>query len=758
MFYVLSYFCVICNVCQFTISNFVLYSKKMKFSKREILELLLKSSEMDSVLTYILSKLGKNINDLDKENLDRLKLALSTLKAKRNIRFNAASRKTDRFLSKNKDWLDSEFVIPDFIPKKIQTSTGRRSLDYTEKSDRSKRREISAISSNNSHDPQRLILAARHAATVSKKNDLKTVLDDLSKSPSRANKIRKLMQTKETLIIKKTPLEAVIFLLDQSLSKETYNAIRRECKMSGADIWPAYNKIRETKSLLRPSKDTIIINEHVAQVSLQSLLNHTGKRIVEMQEEILFRIMDTSKLTEVELVLTCSWGFDGSSGHSRYKQRFKNNLDDNNFSDENIFATTLIPLQLTTKNGKIIWYNHASQSPRFCRPVKLHFIKESTEVILSQKTEISKQIDELKIFEMVLNTDRKVVIHFSLHLTLIDGKVLNVLTNTKSSQSCPICKSTPKNFNDPQNISGQTNKFSPDPNSLQYGISPLHAWIRSFECCLHIAYRINIKKWQVRTPEEKRMLAEQKLQIQKSLHDKLGLIVDKPKTGGNGNTNDGNTARRAFQNADIFANCLQIDSRLVHNLKIILVSLSCQLPIDVQKFEEFCISTAQLYISLYPWFPMPSTIHKMLIHSADIIRYSVLPIGMFGEEASESRNKDYKNFRLNHSRHFSRKTNLEDLFYRVMDSSDPIVSSMSMISRIRKRKRLPLPTEVTQLLLTDKQNSDGIKCGSESNDDDDDGEDDDSIDEEIVEEDIGFGTVNQLLDNIELSDEETFDD
>lgn len=84
------------------------------------------------------------------------------------------------------------------------------------------------------------------------------------------------MHTKETPIIMKTPLEALVFLLDQSLSKEVYNAIRRECKMSGADIWPAYNKIRETKSLLRPPKDAIVINEHIAQVSLQSLLNHTA--------------------------------------------------------------------------------------------------------------------------------------------------------------------------------------------------------------------------------------------------------------------------------------------------------------------------------------------------------------------------------------------------------------------------------------------------------------------------------------------------
>ncbi|EPB73357.1 hypothetical protein ANCCEY_07564 [Ancylostoma ceylanicum] len=34
-----------------------------------------------------------------------------------------------------------------------------------------------------------------------------------------------------------------------------------------------------------------------------------------------------------------------------------------------------------------------------------------------------------------------------------------------------------------------------DPSALAFGISPLHAWIRSMECLLHIAYRVDVKKW-----------------------------------------------------------------------------------------------------------------------------------------------------------------------------------------------------------------------------------------------------------------------
>lgn len=55
---------------------------------------------------------------------------------------------------------------------------------------------------------------------------------------------------------------------------------------------------------------------------------------------------------------------------------------------------------------------------------------------------------------------------------------------------------------------------------------------------------------------------------------------------------------------------------------------------------------------------MPSTLHKILIHGADIINTSMLPVGIFDEEASEARNKDYKNFRQFHSRKHDRKSNL----------------------------------------------------------------------------------------------------
>lgn len=49
---------------------------------------------------------------------------------------------------------------------------------------------------------------------------------------------------------------------------------------------------------------------------------------------------------------------------------------------------------------------------------------------MKQKQAVEEQINKLQVFEVMLN-NYHIRIHFSLVLTLIDGKVLNVITGTK---------------------------------------------------------------------------------------------------------------------------------------------------------------------------------------------------------------------------------------------------------------------------------------------------------------------------------------
>lgn len=207
-------------------------------------------------------------------------------------------------------------------------------------------------------------------------------------------------------------------------------------------------------------------------------------------------------------------------------------------------------------------------------------------------------------------------------MTLIDGKVLNILTGTKSSQLCPIWGAKPNQF------LNTTNFFSIDFQiNLQYGTSPLHAWIRFLELILKLSYRAEMDVWRVKEAD-KVVVSLRKDYIQRRLWAELGLVVDKPKQKGSGNSNDGNNARRAFSNIDIL------------DILDFNINISCEYIINPEK--ALCAETFNLYIKRYSWYAMTSTEHKVLVRGYQIIEYSILPVGVLRQHVSEARNKMYK--------------------------------------------------------------------------------------------------------------------
>jgi len=67
-------------------------------------------------------------------------------------------------------------------------------------------------------------------------------------------------------------------------------------------------------------------------------------------------------------------------------------------------------------------------------------------VILTEKQTLEDEIRNLQTYEIMLENAR-IWIHFRLSMTLIDSKMLNIITAIKSMQFCPICHATPKLFN-----------------------------------------------------------------------------------------------------------------------------------------------------------------------------------------------------------------------------------------------------------------------------------------------------------------------
>lgn len=403
-----------------------------------------------------------------------------------------------------------------------------------------------------------------------------------------------------------------------------------------------------------------------------------------VQSEVIESLPE-NKVGNLELI--CKWGCDGTSGQSTYKQKFSDG--DGNKSDANIFFISLVPLQIFDRVNPhvIIWKNPRPSSPRFCRPIKIEFLHETAEATRAEVDCIEAQERNLVPFQTVID-GKKININFKLVLTMIDGKVCNSITNTLSSMRCYLCGATSKEFNDiDKMLQRPINK-----DRFEFGISSLHAWIRFFECCLHVAYKLEIQKWQGRK-EDKENIDRRKKNIQQGFRDRLGLLVDQQKPG-YGSSNDGNTARSFFENSEISASITGIDEELIKRFHVVLQVISCGFEINIPKFRKYTEDTARKFVELYSWYFMPTTVHKILIHGHGIVKSSLLPIGQMSEEAQESCNKYIKRFREDFSRKCDRIKNMEDFFCRLLVTSDPIISSLRKLPPKKLRSLSPYAVEL----------------------------------------------------------------
>ena len=640
--------------------------------------------------------------DIPEEIQEKIKSTMYSFLYRLKGKWIACSRNKSQFERKNGEWLQAEMSFPlevDHWLSKVKgvsrsdegasgSGAGRPSKDWTLLSKRSKQRRAQTLLQESEH--RELLFAASQGA-YGRNPDLRYVLQFTIQSPSKPAKLRKLISSPPPAPEKFTPDEALALLIETGLTKSAYQTLRTAAKEKKADVYPPYNAVREAKQKCYPQN--IDVSGDSAKVSLQSLLDHTALRILEQRQDNVHELIEKVPKDERPLFLDliCKWGFDGSSGQSEYKQRFTTTEQSD---DSSLFCTTLVPLQLKYKD-QVIWENPVPSSTRFCRPIHLQYKKETPE--LSQEEHQNKETEIQQLQPIAVDLDIQVEgelarketvnVKYNLHFTMVDQKVINAITKTSSTMRCYICGATPKDFNNIHHL--------PQPVSDRYkfGLCPLHKWIRCFEMMLHIAYRLPFQKWRIQSDEDRSVMAERKKKIQELFRSQLGLKVDQPKPG-YGTSNDGNTARRAFNDETKFSKICGLDENLIHRFHIILIALSSGLPIDPKKFGPYCLDTAKLCIELYPWFKMPVSVHVLLIHGAQIISSSVLPIGMMSEEAQEARNKDNKLFRLRYARKTSRVHTMSDVFHRLMVTGDIVISSKSVYNR---KKRTPVPPEVREM-------------------------------------------------------------
>lgn len=485
-------------------------------------------------------------------------------------------------------------------------------------------------------------------------------------SPTKAKKYRKSLESANSNL-PFTNDEALSLFIELGLSQGKYQQLRNAHLQKQSKMLPSYKNLRKAKLQCYPALG-LSFNEYEASVTLQSLLNHTTDRIILYQMEVV-KYLSAKKLENLTLIV--KWGCDGSSGHSEYKHKVDDGIE---VSDENIFFTSLVPLQLIYRDSEmkettVVWKNPRPSSPRFCRPIKIQCAKESLHLTKKTVNDVEEQIKNLTPFETNVN-GQIVNIKYDLTLTMIDTKVCNSLTDTMSAMRCYLCNCTSKTFNDIDEMLIQ----QVNTDNLKFGLSSLHCWIRCFEFLLHLSYKLRIQKWQARSTEEKESVANRKKIIQAAFKKEMGLNVDKPKAG-SGTSNDGNTARHFFEKYQQSAKITGIDEDIIHRFYIILQAISSGYEINTDNFRQYTVLLAKKIVQTYEWYNMPTLVHKLLIHGPEIIQNSVLPIGQMSEDAQEACNKFYSIYRLSFARKNYRQKTMEDVFKRFLVASDPYISS-----------------------------------------------------------------------------------
>ena len=154
-------------------------------------------------------------------------------------------------------------------------------------------------------------------------------------------------------------------------------------------------------------------------------------------------------------------------------------------------------------NDNNFWKNKKPSSSHFCRPLHLQYRKETKESLKEDEERLRTEISSLRNFEkqIVKNDSSRLIITIShdIVITMLDGKAVNAITNTLSTQSCNVCSARPKEMN---NLDVVLNKEI-SQESLPHGLSSLHCWIRIFQYILHLGYKMENKTFEARTPEEK---------------------------------------------------------------------------------------------------------------------------------------------------------------------------------------------------------------------------------------------------------------
>lgn len=596
--------------------------------------------------------------------------------------------KSNELINKNVSFLNNIEISNtsesnESCPEQMIRKLGRPRLAFEKGSNRTKKRRASEIAHSFSIEELEEAIKLKRSRLITEPEG---PLDDQSENEE----------------VDQENSDVLAMYVDLDLTQRKYKTLKYHEKNLNNSTLPSYNCILKEKNFCYP--EHITITESGASVNLFSLLEHTMKRIFQCLTD-----EELKKINNHNLVLFGKWGMDGASAQQSTRQKYSgkdfvedNNLQDsfennesnkenkktdNEFSDKSVYSICFVPLMIKSDNV-IIWNNERPSSIHYCRPIKFNFVKEKDEMVKKEYEYYNNLINKVQkycfdfegiTYEVTLN----------LQLTMIDGKICNIITGQKASTCCNICKVSPKNINNLEYIK----KLPFHSEYYRFGLSTLHCWIKCMEYLLHISYNLGFKK-SCAKGKNKLIKKEKKAEVQAGLK-LISITVDVVRQGC-GTSNTGNVARSFFAKAKEVSKITGINEEAITRLHNILQVVTCGKNVDCIKFNDYCLQTAKLFTKEYYWYNMPPSVHKLLIHGPAIIESLPLAIGKYSEESQEASNKIFRKARLGYSRMTDRKSTNEDIIHYQLIHSDPVIN----IKRKKiTKKHKPLSEEAEKLLI-----------------------------------------------------------
>lgn len=476
----------------------------------DLSEILIEHNDVHLLYGYIKTKF-----DLNDNNFELYRHEIDVFVKAHNFRwFRKSKGRSEHFKTQYAPWLDQDFVLknPSIVKRKLK--------QFNECSARTKRRRMEQVCQNNTQEE---IEGAFFINLRENCDEIDAEIINNLPMASLTTKelIMKILRGDFVPFSRYTPDEALALMVDLKLTKWQYDVLHIQAKKKNADLYPPYSHVVDAKKRCYPA--SIDLSDYGAKINLQSLVDHTTQRLIQSCDT---KLLD--ELAEPRLKVIYKWGLDGASGQSNYKQVFQN--DNGSSSDESVFMISMMPLQVKSSD-LVIWKNPHPSSTKYCRPIRFDFMKEDRMTTNQLFDEMQTEIADLDMSSVDSNGN-EVIIDHKFFSTMVDGKVVNNLTDTSDS-NCNICDAKPTEMNNHELLK---TKYCNKDNYC-FGLSTLHCWIRFLVALLHIAYKLPIKKYKTSNEEEKQIVAETKKSIQKvfklekGFFFKSNLIVENRKVG-----------------------------------------------------------------------------------------------------------------------------------------------------------------------------------------------------------------------------------